>query len=389
MKWRFNLGMLAIGAVLFASCSSNDDLFDPEKAAQRREAQYTTAFAKLYGEIAPDQDWGFGEKAETRKANTDAAVGNDKTVNMPAEIDETEIAKVVKAFSEPIDASESINVNWTDFWVQQVYTGTAEYVWKDNNGAEHKDKGSRNMDRLVVGKSIEKQEHVNNFNAANGGGTNRMLMQDSSTKLFGYHNSLDGTYHYEYVVLEIDGSYYVGFDFCATGDKNIPGDGIYDDWILKISPAVYKNAKRIIAEDLGGIGDFDFNDVVFDVASHNGEKVITLWAAGGTLPLFIGDTEHEIHALFGVSTTTIVNTGAGTETKAPVVFRLSSSDDVPPIIVESTTAGKYNLKSECGKAPQMICVPTTYEWTDERVAIDTKYPKFKEWVGNTAIDWLN
>lgn len=385
MKWRFNLGMLAIGAVLFASCSSNDDLFDPEKAAQRREAQYTTAFAKLYGEIAPDQDWGFGD-ADTRKANTDAAVGNDKTVNMPAEIDETEIAKVVKAFSEPIDASESINVNWTDFWVQQVYTGTAEYVWKDNNGAEHKDKGSRNMDRLVVGKSIEKQEHVNNFNAANGGGTNRMLMQDSSTKLFGYHNSLDGTYHYEYVILEIDGSYYVGFDFCANGDKNIPGDHIYNDWIVKISPAVYKNAKRIIAEDLGDTNDFDFNDVVFDAALLSDATVITLQAAGGTLPLYIGNMEYEVHDLFNVPETTMVNTGDGAE-RPVVVFRLpryNSIDDIA-IVVGNTSA--VRLKADCGAAPQKICVETRYKWTAERQRISDQYPDFENWVKDPGYSW--
>ena len=145
MKWRFNLGMLAIGAVLFASCSSNDDLFDPEKAAQRREAQYTTAFAKLYGKIAPDQAWGFGETAETRTANTNSNQWEDYTV-VPGVITIEELEAVTTHFSQKLSPESSVKVDWTDFFVQHVYSGHS------------------NMDYLVAAND----DHINNFNATNG-----------------------------------------------------------------------------------------------------------------------------------------------------------------------------------------------------------------------------
>lgn len=119
MKWRFNLGMLAIGAVLFASCSSNDDLFDPEKAAQRREAQYTTAFAKLYGEIAPDQDWGFGKIADTRGVVKHDQHPQIDDVIPPSSISSAEIAYVTEWFSKN-QCPTSINVEWTDFTIQNI-----------------------------------------------------------------------------------------------------------------------------------------------------------------------------------------------------------------------------------------------------------------------------
>ena len=61
MKKKLNFGILAImGVVVFSACGSDSDLFDPEKAAAKKEAQYASAFVQKYGEIAVDQDWGFG-----------------------------------------------------------------------------------------------------------------------------------------------------------------------------------------------------------------------------------------------------------------------------------------------------------------------------------------
>ena len=41
MKKKLNFGILAImGVVVFSACGSDSDLFDPEKAAAKKEAQY-------------------------------------------------------------------------------------------------------------------------------------------------------------------------------------------------------------------------------------------------------------------------------------------------------------------------------------------------------------
>ncbi|MDL2305729.1 LruC domain-containing protein, partial [Bacteroides sp. OttesenSCG-928-D19] len=306
----------------------------------------------------------------SRSANANR---NEWNCYEPAGITAEEIAAVTKWFEENQNPV-SISIDWTNFFIQHVSASSTNISY---------------MNRLVAAND----DHVNNFNANVG---SIMLMQNSGTSSFGYHNSKDSQSHYNYSIQCIDGGYYVGFDFEANGqnpNEQQPADGYYSDWIIKVSPANYMDAKRIIAEDLGDSDDFDFNDVVFDVAlNKQGTTVVTLQAAGGTLPLYIevGSESIEVHECFGVPTTTMVNTGKSAQI-TPVVFRLpscNSVDDVK-IRVADAVAGNYYLKAESGKAPQKICVPTTYEWTNERQSIDSKYPKFKDWVGNSETDWLN
>ena len=142
---------------------------------------------------------------------------------------------------------------------------------------------------------------------------------------------------------------------------------------------------RIIAEDLSvedASSDFDFNDVVFDVKMNYpnyGEHTIILQAAGGTLPLTVGD--REVHDLFGVSTTTMVNTGAGVS-KAPVTFKYAQNiTNVNEIPVKVQKNGQWIvLEALRGKVASKICVQPRYEWCDERKSIDTVYPNFSQWV---------
>lgn len=394
MKKKLNFWFLAIGVVALSACSSDNDLYDPAKAAAKKEAQYEAAFVKKYGTIAADQDWGFGAaKASaviTRGIDPNANMWGDY-VNVPSPVNDMEKAKVIDWFKTHKNP-ESIPVNWSDFFIQQVYKGKVAYTAKDNNNRMI---GSDKMNQLLVGVN---DEHAYNFNNGDCSETNVnnqyhdkiMFMVDSNTERFGYSNSADGgKKYYDYTIQEIDGAYYVGFDFSANGqntNEQVDADGYYSDWIVKICPATYTNAYRIIAEDLGESDDFDFNDVVFDVATNGGATIITLQAAGGTLPLSIqvGSDEREVHELFGVPVTTMVNTGA--LSKAPVMYRVAGTDAVE-ILVQGQTAGTYKLKGDIGKAPQKIAVPTTYEWTKERESIESKYPNFSAWVSNKTIDW--
>ena len=290
MKKKLNFGILAImGVVVFSACGSDSDLFDPEKAAAKKEAQYASAFVQKYGEIAVDQDWGLGQHRQ-RVLLTLIAI-NGKILRKYPRVLRLQKKKWLRNGLKHIKNPQSIGVDWTDFFVQHV-------------SGSHS-----NMDFLVAASD----EHINNFNATEGA---IMLMQNSGTSSFGYRVSLDGKMHYNYTIQYIGGAYYVGFDFEATGqnpNQQVAADGYYSDWIVKISPAVYTNAYRIIAEDLGDSDDFDFNDVVFDVATNGGATIITLQAAGGTLPLYIevGGDSREVHEIFSVSSTTMINTGAG------------------------------------------------------------------------------
>lgn len=401
------LGFLMLCVLTLSSCRNDvEDLYDPNAEILKKVSEYSKAFVNQFGNIDPNHTWGFGFHLGSRGNN---ANGNQWWENMevPVPVSKSDSANVYAYFANSKNYKESLCINWSDFFVQQVHKGTTAYDVVNGNSVSTA-VGSDCMNQLMVGSSKESLETVNNFNQGYCNGQNVYVAQNeyykdgitfmtnSSTLAFAYSNSLDGgAFYYDYIVQEIDGNYYVAFDFKSDNPAAaVEADGIYTDWIVKISPAVYKDKEyktsiyRIIAEDLGAVGDFDFNDVVFDVAIgvYDGSAQITVHAAGGTLPLYINGVE--VHELFGVSTETMVNTG--NVSREPVIFKLNGIWDLDAIkiTVDGAEVGAYELKANCGEAPQKICVPVTYQWTKEQVSIETKYPKFKNWVGSQEINWI-
>ena len=148
---------------------------------------------------------------------------------------------------------------------------------------------------------------------------------------------------------------------------------------------------RVIAEDLSvsDNSDFDFNDVVFDVtfdSPEQGKTTITLQAAGGTLPLYVGG--QEVHEKFGVSTKTMVNTGAGAS-KDPVSFELDGTFNynAKNIVVQVEKEGVLvEITAERGRVASKIAVSPNYEWCTEKQDIEKKYPNFSKYVSNPSFD---
>ena len=209
----------------------------------------------------------------------------------PVNITDDERARVVEAFSQVREnAVNDIHVTWKNFWVQQVYKGTSEYKdgWGSNIG-----KGSDQMNLLQVFTNLKKEVicwwpyeesiteyegeyiHINNFNSGNNTtvytddvtgqqyiGTTLMVDMgtDGRDNQFGYHNSRDNQVHYEYIILNIDGSYYLGFDFYAVhpeGQENnknmdVERDWLFNDWIIKLSPAQPLGGEPVNPELDGG-----------------------------------------------------------------------------------------------------------------------------------------
>ena len=148
---------------------------------------------------------------------------------------------------------------------------------------------------------------------------------------------------------------------------------------------------RVIAEDLtvDEKGDFDFNDVVFDVILNYpvGKTTIILQAAGGTLPLTIGG--QEVHKKFGVDTNVMVNTNNNSVERNPAKFVLdiqySNANDIPVRVQKN---GQWmDLEAKRGRVPSKIGVKPTYNWCDEREDIEDRYPNFGQWVQNESINW--
>jgi hypothetical protein len=208
-------------------------------------------------------------------------------------------------------------------------------------------------------------------------------------------------------------------DNVINGNMIVDPTSTYTDWIIRLVKAEPEGDPDpdnvcIIAEDLSAEGDtdFDFNDVVFTVTYTSASTAtVTLYAAGGTLPLKVAG--QEVHAKFGYAEPNekglykMINTGAKADVNnvAPVTFDVTSQkssrgNDIT-IMVDK---GKKNdqgvhvenwieLTATGGEPAAKLCVGTDYatskKWCDERESIKTKYPAFSEWVANspTLIWW--
>ena len=94
--------------------------------------------------------------------------------------------------------------------------------------------------------------------------------------------------------------------------------------------------------------------------------------------------------MFGVSTKTMVNTGAGAS-KDPVSFELDGTFnyDANNIVVKVLKEGEPAvITAERGKVASKIAVKPQYEWCKERQDIEAKYPDFGKYVkGEVGDNW--
>ena len=154
---------------------------------------------------------------------------------------------------------------------------------------------------------------------------------------------------------------------------------------------------RVIAEDLSAseAGDFDFNDVVFDVMKAEGGKTtLKLICAGGTLPLRVMGVE--VHGLFGETTPNangkykMYNTGAGPNVD-PVTFEVNGEYKTPEQIKNIKIEVFKNdiwmeLKATTGEAACKILVDDTFVPVAERKNIANENKKFTNYVQGSFVD---
>ncbi len=150
---------------------------------------------------------------------------------------------------------------------------------------------------------------------------------------------------------------------------------------------------RVIAEDLSAEqdGDFDFNDVVFDVVkAESGKTTLKLICAGGVLPLRV--MGQEVHGLFGDTTSELekhpmYNTGAGPD-KDPVIFEVEGTYTTPAQIKNIKIEVYKNdqwmeLTATTGKAACKILVDDTFKPAEERENIADENENFYKYVQGT------
>jgi hypothetical protein len=165
-----------------------------------------------------------------------------------------------------------------------------------------------------------------------------------------------------------------------------------------------------MVEDLSAAedGDFDFNDVVFDVKFTSETTAdVTLIAAGGTLPLTVAG--QEVHAKFGnYSTNTMINTNAAAvAAKAnaaagktlyaavdgvkPVTFQVTGinrANNGNDIVVKVQKGGEwYDIEAKKGMpAAKFGCDPKV-NYVNEQISFKAVYDKFTGWVANKNVQW--
>lgn len=201
-------------------------------------------------------------------------------------------------------------------------------------------------------------------------------------------------------------------------------DGYFSDWIVTLTEAKRISTDpdpdpvytiRVIGEDLSAQeeGDFDFNDVVFDVALNVPNKTyIKLKAAGGTLPLIVGVEEpqkgesydaNEVHHLFKQGTKTMINTRVSQKPEL-IAQGVSYADGLDDVILELDKAyenakdipvyvqkgGEWiELTAERGVPASKIGVTTNFRWVTETefIGANNWYPLFTEWVTKNSGSW--
>ena len=464
-------GSMAVLGAAFTSCSK-EIAFDSEglanQAAAQLKAEYRANFEKKYGAIAPNQTWDLASMTPivTLPSTSTAtrAEGDEVTITFKEQKSMT-INKSVNGWmhqnvplgqdnttvGSPFCAEATSTKN--TFTIVPFYQGKASYTWElwvNVGGKDGKDQliWTKNQDLKYIDANGVEHGLTNDGVPAGATQINAPTFTYEVTpgaKMYFYlkvWTEKDGT-HYpdgKYVIKSSLNNYMRALEGLTrpTGNENdsyvIPaddfvtlvgcedggGDNDYEDLafmfigprLKEVEVVEVREGKRYMMEDLGATDDFDFNDVVVDVANvyqnritwrendnHEMEKVsevevpgsrkqeAIVRAAGGTLDFTIEIGTNTITRWEKVPTysaTNMLNTGwnntpiyySGDESVL-ARFDIEENDWNPAtnnikVIVENRGASgtvQTITFPKAGEAPMMIAVDENVEWMKERQSV--------------------
>ena len=469
------LGSMAVMGAAFTSCSK-DVAFDSEglanQAAEQLKAEYRANFEKKYGAIAPNQTWDFSTMTPsvtlpstgtaTRADGDEIAVAITSKGQSSMTIDQSVIAwmhnKMPKgqnntSIGSPFCAEATSTKN--TFTIVPFYQGCASYTWElwVNIGGIDQKIWTKNQDLKYIDANGE-------HNLTNDG------VPDGATQIkaptFTYEVT-PGAKMYFYLKVwteksaatsypdgksvtyksslnnymralegltrptgnENDGYKIPADDFVTlVGCEDGGGDNDFEDLafmfigprLQEVEVVEVREGKRYMMEDLGATDDFDFNDVVVDVANvyqnritwrendnHEMEKVsevevpgsrkqeAIVRAAGGTLDFTIEIGTNTITRWEKVPTysaTNMLNTGwdntpiyySGDESVL-ARFDIEGNDwnpatnNIRVIVEDHGASGTVQTITfpKAGEAPMMIAVEATQNWMTERSSVPSSW----------------
>jgi hypothetical protein len=166
-------------------------------------------------------------------------------------------------------------------------------------------------------------------------------------------------------------THYVAVFYCFDCD----GNGDFSDIVCLSIPTVA--AKRYMIEDLGSIGDFDFNDIVVDVYDNGTKQIAKIRAMGGTMDftLKIGNTTWS-KSENGFDPNIMYNTHTPDYDAVLAEFEVTGwKDNNISVLVNDKNSGKVlTIKfPKAGEAPMIVAFNPGQEWMRERKQIPSDW----------------
>ena len=256
-------GAVALFAgVALTSCSHD---FDDEGSAGVDPVveKYNRIFIETFGQPAANQDWGFGESAQSRMTRSGNTSGNYTSYNAThtytdangkviagANMNHNEWADPNKEYGgwvvpDPLTEGQKLRVqkyfqanpnlsyqdpHYANFFVQQVYTGGTNAPTTGNHeataGADGQTHKGMTLNQLTVGTACS---HINDFNA---GTCSPSPVLDNGKTVN------NGTYHSDQITLMVNVDDTSCFGYHETSGSNTSTNNQHNDKMALVSAAV-------------------------------------------------------------------------------------------------------------------------------------------------------
>ena len=290
MKKYLITGAMALLAGFYLTSCTHDDVGN-QGVYEEKTQTFEKVFHDLYGDIAPDHDWGFKSLNSIAIANSRAAAGTrvagtrgeNANANEWADVTNstgyggwkvppalTEGQKLrVKAYFQANPNLDYNDPHLRNFFVQQVYKGGSgcETTTEKVIAAGGQVYTSDNMNHMTVGQS---NVHINNFNY--GDCSIRTDVLDNGANL---QTHTGQTYHSDKIMLMVDINDTSCFGYHESGSSNEEGSVNHNDRMALVSASVIDTW----ATANGNIGEAVFSEewnrsfLGFDLAIKEGSQI--------------------------------------------------------------------------------------------------------------------
>ena len=402
----------------FASCSKDAGFETASNPAELAKIQYKEAFIKKYGEVDPNQSWDFSNYAITTRGETLPALtweqeqygGGTGAASKTAFLKKIKEDYLEVKSKVATTAAEAFPYTYSSMKLRPAFAHgntnkysyfsiSAEYTYNGQTGKSNDDivinalydsSNEQGIWYAMQASYVKNGTSDLNFNTWRNINTIPCINANTARWKVGYGVAQDELTEKTLTTCKmftVNNRNYIAFDCDGNGD--------YSDIIClyellefrqKEDPKVY--AKRYMVEDLGSIGDFDFNDIVFDVIqAADGTQKCYVRALGGTynITITVGNatwTKDGSEITLGDETVT-AEEGVMYNTKPihsdwilaefPVSGWDPTGNDVSVTVFTRGQNGEFYTNTiefpENGDVPMMVAVSTSKVWMPEYKSI--------------------